>query len=439
MDMKKWPVIKIAELVEKKEADLQTGPFGTQLKASDYVEAGVPVINVKNIGYGSVQKEKLEFLNEKMARKLSVHSLKKGDIVFGRKGAVDRHALICQDTEGWIQGSDCLRLRIRSRTICNNYISCYFNTSAHKYWMEAVCSFGATMSSLNQDIVKRIHIPFPPLSEQEKIASVLSAYDDLIENNKRRIAMLEKMAEEIYREWFVRMRFPGHEKVKCKKGSPEEWQNLPSIEVFDVLSGGTPKTNISAYWDGDIPFFTPKDAKDNFYVLNTEKSITANGLSNCNSRLYSKNTIFITARGTVGKLVLTNCDMAMNQSCYALLPKAKNEEIYFYFLSLKNAISYIKGISKSGVFDNIIVDTFKVVPIVLPPNPLRNEFNKRVSPFFKQISSLSEKNEILGFLRDILLGRLISGKLSVESLDIQFPPSMIDEQDVDHAELHLRR
>lgn len=417
---------------------MQTGPFGTQLKANEYSTKGTPVINVRNIGYGKIRKEKLEFIDDQKAAKLRVHRLRKGDIVFGRKGAVDRHALVDEDAEGWIQGSDCLRLRVDSKQICNKYLSYYFATSGHKFWMEALCSFGATMSSLNQDIVKRINAPLPPFETQTKIAAILSAYDDLIENNKRRIALLEKMAEEIYREWFVRMRFPGYERARFKKGVPEGWRTSPSIEALDVLSGGTPMTNTPTYWNGDIPFFTPKDAIDNFYVLGTEKSITTKGLRNCNSRLYGKNTIFITARGTVGKLVLAQRSMAMNQSCYALLPKAEGE-IYFYFLSLKNAITYIKGISKSGVFDNIIVDTFKIIPIVMPPKPLIDEFNYKIGPLFEQICCLLEKKDVLSTSRDMLLGRLISGKLSIEDLGIHFPPSMQTEQDSVHAQLHLRR
>ena len=281
------------------------------------------------------------------------------------------------------------------------------------------------MSSLNQDIVRRLSFPAPEIQIQQKIAAILSSYDDLIETNKRRIALLEKMAEEIYREWFVRLRFPGHEKIKVVKGVPEGWEKQESSKTFAVLSGGTPKTDIPVYWDGEIPFFTPKDANDNFYVLNTEKSITPKGLRSCNSQLYKKDTIFITARGTVGKLALANCDMAMNQSCYALVQRS-DMAVYFYFLSMKNAITYLKGVCKSGIFDNIIVDTFKIVPILVPPDNIVKHFNGLVGPFFQQMSILLQKNIILTATRDALLPRLISGKLSVENLDIMFPPGMSD-------------
>lgn len=280
------------------------------------------------------------------------------------------------------------------------------------------------MPNLNTGILERIPVFYPPAKEsQKKIAAILSAYDDLIENNKRRITLLEKMAEEIYREWFVRFRFPGHDKVKFEKGVPTGWDLKPSIEVFDVLSGGTPKTDVATFWDGEVPFFTPKDAKDSIYVLDTEKKITEKGLSACNSRLYGKDTIFITARGTVGKIVLSYRDMAMNQSCYALLPKSE-DDIYFFFYAMKNAISYVKGVSKSGVFDNIIVDTFKSIPLLIPDGKLLIRFNDEIGPLVKNIGILLEAIEVLRETQNMLLPRLISGKLSVENLDLRFPPSM---------------
>lgn len=103
--------IKIGDLIKQKKAHSQTGPFGTQLKASDYVDEGIPVINVRNIGFGDIRENQLEYLNDEMAKVLKSHRLIKNDIVFGRKGAVERHSLISSKEEGWIQGSDCIRLR----------------------------------------------------------------------------------------------------------------------------------------------------------------------------------------------------------------------------------------------------------------------------------------------------------------------------------------
>ncbi|MEG3954807.1 restriction endonuclease subunit S [Microcoleus sp. herbarium2] len=210
-----WNLCTIQDLQNKGEAKLKTGPFGTQLHASDYVETGTPVINVRNIGFGEIREEKLEFISEQTVQRLSSHLLEPGDIVFGRKGAVERHAFINPKYARWFQGSDCLRLRVKSASIDSRFLSYYFLTENHKQWMINQCSHGATMATLNQAIISRIPLLIPPIHTQRKIVSILSAYDDrLIENNTRRIEILEEMARSIYREWFVKFRFPGHEQVQ---------------------------------------------------------------------------------------------------------------------------------------------------------------------------------------------------------------------------------
>lgn len=166
---------------------------------------------------------------------------------------------------------------------------------------------------LDTRVIENWPLPVPNHSEQTRIADILSAYDDLIENNRRRIQLLEQAARLLYKEWFVHLRFPGHEHTPIKNGLPEGWEKKTAFDVTEVLSGGTPKTTNPAYWNGNIPFFTPKDAVSNAYVHDTEKTITDEGLRNCNSRLYPKDTVFITARGTVGNLNLSQVDMAMNQ------------------------------------------------------------------------------------------------------------------------------
>lgn len=420
--MKGWLEITLKKVSSKVE-------YGFTASATSQ-NTGVKFLRITDIVPKTINWESVPFceISESDSEK---YKLEEGDLVIARTGATVGFAKqILKNPPISVFASYLIRVKIR-RDVSKKFVGIIVESDIYKNYISTIAGGAAQPNANARDLCS---FPFflPPLSIQQKIAAILSSYDELIENNKRRVALLEKMAEEIYREWFVRMRFPGYEKVRLEKGMPINWRTLPSSEVFDVLSGGTPKTDIPGYWDGDIPFFTPKDAKDTFYVLNTEKYITTNGLRNCNSRLYKKNTIFITARGTVGKLALTQLDMAMNQSCYALLPKNK-DEIYFYFLALKNAITYIKGISKSGVFDNIIVDTFKVIPILLPTSRLVVQFNNTVDPVFKQISVLLEKIEILCLSRDILLNRLISGKLSVEELDIQFPSSMQYEQDVVHA------
>lgn len=260
--------------------------------------------------------------------------------------------------------------------------------------------------------IAAIDFPCPPLSIQTKTADILSAYDNLIENNRRRIQLLEQAARLLYKEWFVRLRFPGHEHTKIINGIPAGWKKKTAIEVMDVLSGGTPKTTNPAYWDGDIPFFTPKDSVDYAYVFETEKTITEEGLKNCNSKLYGRDTLFITARGTVGKINLAQRSMAMNQSCYALIARPPLNQHFMYFALAEN-IEQFRSRAVGAVFDAIIVDTFKMIPFVVPDKKIIDLFTENVLPMLLQMDNLSMQNRQLNHTRDLLLPRLMNGAIAV--------------------------
>ena len=250
----------------------------------------------------------------------------------------------------------------------------------------------SSFSSIEVKVIK--HLP-----TQRKIASILSAYDDLIENNLKRIKLLEEKAFLRYKQ-IVR-----EEKMERK------------VSVYDyaeIMSGGTPSTTNPNYWEGSIPFFTPKDlsTQSGYYLDDTERKITELGLEKCNSRLFSKDTIFITARGTVGKLVLAKIPSAISQSNYALTTRDKSSN-YFLFLALIDKISHFKQLAVGGVFDTIIVDTFKMIFLELPDKNTINEFNIEIKPIFQFIDILQKQNAKLREARDILLPKLMNGQIEV--------------------------
>jgi len=283
---------------------------------------------------------------------------------------------------------------------------------------------GAAQPKLSQSNLRCIELRLPPLPSQRKIASILSAYDDLIENNLRRIKILEEMSQNLYREWFVKFRFPGHEKVKMVDSPlgkiPDGWKIVAFTEIADVLSGGTPKTTVKSYWGGSIPFFAPKDAPESFYVTNTEKAITEIGLRKCNSKLYPKDTVFITARGTVGKVVMPSMDMAMNQSCYALRGRQGINQLYL-FLATREQVDYLKKNTGGATFDTIVVDTFRRMLVIKPGNDVIVRFSQVIQPEMELILNILKKNTTLRRTRDLLLPKLISGELDVSELDITIP------------------
>jgi type I restriction enzyme S subunit len=242
------------------------------------------------------------------------------------------------------------------------YIKYYIDTI--KLGMQNI-SRGTTQDNLSVEKLLSFDLLIPDVLAQRQVADILSAFDDLIENNTRRIKILEQMAKMLYREWFVNLRFPGHEKVKMVDSEigpiPGGWQIVNFTALSEILSGGTPKTTEPEFWDGEIPFFGPVDAPGGFYVTATKKSITPLGLSRCNSKLYPAETVFITARGTVGKIALPAVAMAMNQSCYALCVRSNLSRLFLFMLT-KDCAEQLQQKATGAVFDAITVDTFERLP-----------------------------------------------------------------------------
>ncbi|MBD2316183.1 restriction endonuclease subunit S [Phormidium tenue] len=282
-----------------------------------------------------------------------------------------------------------------------------------KYILFKTSSDKAAVPGVNRNDLHAREIFFPSQIEtQIRIASVLSAYDELIENNRRRIQLLERSLHLLYKEWFVHLRFPSHEHSKIVDGIPEGWEKVTAFDVMEILNGGTPKTAIADYWDGIIPFFTPKDAASEMYTYETEKFVTEYGLKNCNSKLYPKDTIFITARGTVGKISLAQREMAMNQSCFALVAKEPLNQYFLYF-ALQERVSQFRSRAVGAVFDSIIRETFKFIPFIVPHPLLIGTFTDYITPIVRQIDNLLIQNRKLKQARDLLLPKLMSGAISV--------------------------
>lgn len=340
-------------------------------------------------------------------QKSNTKLLSKNDVVISARGSVGKLVEIDQPMA---LNQSCYAIRTKDESsLLPQYV----------FYLMQVCvaylkqnSGGAVFDAIIKSTLERTPILLPSIDTQEKIADILSAYDDLIENNRRRIELLEESARQLYKEWFVRFRFPGHEHVEIIDGVPEGWEEKTLFDCVDVLSGGTPKTKELEFWDGNIPFFTPKDTGKGPYTYHTEKMITEAGLTKCNSKRYEKDTLFITARGTVGKLRLAQRPMAMNQSCYALKSKTFLSQSYLYF-AVTERVNHLKSRAGGAVFDAIVVDTFKKIPFFLPNETLAQEFSEFVKDNLRQIDLLSNQSRQLVEARDLLLPKLMSGEIAV--------------------------
>ena len=245
-DLKGWVTRTLGQICDEVGGIIRTGPFGSQLHQSDYQDEGLPVVMPKDIVDGRVSVEGIARIGDEDVERLSQHRLKKGDIVYGRRGDIGRRALITQREAGWLCGTGCLRISLGDSVLDPTFLYYYLGEAKVIGWIYNQ-AIGATMPNLNTSIIRSIPITYPSLPVQRKIAAILSAYDDLIENNTRRIEILEEMARSLYHQWFVNFRFPGHEQVKMVDSElgliPEGWEIKKVGDVAKVISGYAFKSN----------------------------------------------------------------------------------------------------------------------------------------------------------------------------------------------------
>jgi type I restriction enzyme S subunit len=421
--MSKWCQTTLGEIVSAGGGKIQTGPFGSQLHAADYVDVGVPCIMPANMKSNRVDLSSIAFISEEDATRLSKHLVKEGDIVYSRRGDVTQKALIRKTEAGYFCGTGCLLVR-PGKMIDPEFLTYHLSTPSNQSWIvnQAV---GATMPNLNTAILANVPLNVPSQGTQKKIAAVLSTLDAKIDYNNRINVELEAMAKTIYDYWFVQFDFPdangkpykssGGRLVynsKLKRWIPDGWTDSSILAVSELLGGGTPTKKKPEYWGGDIPFFTPTDAGGPIFKFSTADYITEKGLKGSSTQLFGKHTVFITARGSVGKLVLAGVDMAMNQSCYALRAKPGVSHTFLFFLA-KELIQHLQVKSSGSVFDSIVSNDIELTNLAIPTEDVIEKFAAVVEPAFEKIANNTKENQQLSQLRDWLLPMLMNGQVTV--------------------------
>lgn len=301
------------------------------------------------------------------------------------------------------------------QTIVNGRFLYYFFLCNSNHLIEL--GGGTAQPNLLIGDLKRIKVPLPPLPTQRKIAAILSAYDDLIENNNRRIAILEKMAEELYREWFVRLRFPGHDGVKIVKGVPEGWEVKKIGEIVHATMGQSPA---SEYYNTNgigLPF---NQGVGTYGERFPRREVY------CESpgRIAEEGDILFSVRAPVGRLNIADCKMIIGRGLAAFRHR-QNYNSYLFYL-LKVCFSSEDMIGNGAIFNAVTKDELLGFQILTPASELIRQFDEQASVMDRQIRGLIKSIELLKDSRDRLLSRLMSGKIDVEKLDIEFPMSMQD-------------
>lgn len=283
---------------------------------------------------------------------------------------------------------------------------------------------GTTVLGIKQSELRQIDIPLPCLPIQRKIACVLSAYDNLIENNLRRIQILEEMAEALYREWFVKFRFPGHERtalVDSEMGRvPSGWDVTTVDDTFEINGGGTPSKKQPEYWDGgSVTWYSPSDLTraGSMFMDKSQSQITELGLKKSSARLFPPFSVMLTSRATIGVVAINTTPACTNQGFINCIPNDAFP-VYVLYFWMRECTDTIVSMASGATFKEISKSVFRTIPLLKPPLPLVTQFQQAVEPLGLQILNLQRRNAKSRETRDLLLPRLISGHVDVSNLDI---------------------
>ena len=250
---------------------------------------------------------------------------------------------------------------------------------------------------------------------QRKIGSILAAYDDLIENNQKQIKLLEEAAQRLYKEWFVDLRFPGHEHTKIVDGVPAGWEKLHISDVCDTIGGGTPSTKVKEYYqNGSIPWVTPTDITKNnsLVLLDTATKITNEGLNNSSAKMVPPGTILMTSRASVGFFGICNFPVCTNQGFISCVPYQHDAQMYLLY-NLLNRVDEIRTKAGGSTYLEISKKTFRDFEIVVPDTQVLTLFQMTAEKSIEQIRILSTQILKLQQARDRLLPKLMSGEVEV--------------------------
>lgn len=386
------------------------------------VDVGIPYLSSKNFKTEGIDLSDVSYISpsdyEKHFRENSkaLTKPKSNDIILSIIGSIGAPYLINPSDNFGISSSVAI---IRpSEQIVSKYLFYYLKTSAVQNYVEAIKS-GAAQGFLSLEMIKSIPLTYPELPIQHRIASILSAYDDLIENNNRRIALLEQMAEQIYKEWFVRMRFPGYENTEFEKGVPEGWEWKKVEDVFKTSSGGTPsRQKEQVYYGGNIDWIKTGELKDTF-IFDSEEKITDSGLKNSSAKLFPPFTLLMAMYGVnIGQLGISVKPSSANQAVCVFSPRESEQfSLYYAFFFFKSIRSHLFNISMGAAQQNLSQDIIKRLNYLKPKTSLLLDFESIQKPMFYEILKLSQQNQILKQTRDLLLPRLISGKLRVKDAE----------------------
>lgn len=424
--MNNWKDAYLADVA----SEVTVGHVGPM--ANQYQSEGVPFLRSLNVEPYRINESELKFIDTTFHSKLKKSALSPGDVVVVRTGRPGACAVI----PDWLPSANCSDLVIirPGDQLDSRFAMYYINTAASAH--VAAHLVGAVQQHFNVASAKQIRLHLPPLPEQRAIADVLGAMDDKIELNRKMNATLDELARTIFRSWFVdfdpvRAKMESREPFGMDAATaalfpdrlvnsplgpiPEGWGTGSFTTLAKVIGGGTPKTSMEEYWNGEIPWFAMADlpSSGSPFVIDTEKKITPTGEAKSSAKRIPKDSTILTARGTVGESVIAGVEMAFNQSCYAIRPASNDIGPYTLFLLTRSQVDTLRSRAHGSVFSTITRSTLDSLLIPVPDREIFGALETTIAPFFEMMLANSKESATLADLRDTLLPELISGRIRV--------------------------
>ena len=386
-------------------ADIQTGPFGSQLHKEDYVDVGTPIVTVEHLGNRIFTEQNLPRVSDEDKMRLSKYVLAEGDMVFSRVGSVDRCSYVDAAHDGWMFSGRCLRVRPNSE-IDPLFLYYFFCLEETKQFVRNI-AVGATMPSINTKLLGEVEVIYPSLTDQQKIVAMLSALDNRIEVNQRINDNLEQQARAYFQELFV-------------DNADPEWTTGTISDLGAVVGGSTPsKAKPEYYTESGIAWITPKDLSINKskFISHGENDITELGLRNSSAAIMPEGTVLFSSRAPIGYIAIAAGEVTTNQGFKSVVPKPEIGTPFVYFF-LQHNLPVIEGMASGSTFKEVSGSTMKNIPAVIPDAETLARFNDFCTSIFAQQRILENQSQLLAALRDILLPKLMSGELDVSTIQL---------------------
>lgn len=427
-----WEYLALGDVCARGGGDIQTGPFGSQLHASDYVTDGIPSVMPQNIGENRIIEIGISRVSEKDAQRLARYRIKKGDVVYSRRGDVERRALVRDKEDGWLCGTGCLRVRFGEGVIDPLFASHYFGHKEVRKWIVRH-AHGATMPNLNTSILSALPVVLPPLHEQRAVANILSTLEDKIEANRGQCSVLVDMAKVLFQSWFVDFGpvlakaegrqlsgldtetaplFPSGFKDSDLGEIPTGWSATTLTDIVTECTGkvgaGNGRVILSAVASGEL-----KRSDEHFtkqvYSQDTSKY----------KRVEQWDYAYNPSRINIGSIgMLEEPIVGAVSPVYTVLRPAQGYEWFLrFFLDLPQTREVINQFCSGSVRQSLSFKDFAAIPVVLPPREIAEAFARRWQKLNALRQQLEAQSRQLAEVRDTLLPKLMSGELRVpESL-----------------------